>query len=116
MAMMSAAPAAANDVAFQLSLQVPVTCAIEDVQSLDSELGILEVEANCNAESFQLVMGGDLGEMVPESVTVSNGVATELGGGLIAVHARRPGTFVFQLDYGDSLASVTSGSAYIQAI
>ena len=108
-------PASANQLAVELSLHVPVTCSIQNVSALDYDRGVVQIDASCNAEFFRLVIGGDLGNLAPHTVSAINGDVIQSEGNVITVRARQPGTLSFHLDYDHNLDSVTSASAYIQS-
>ena len=115
MSTLLAAPASAESVSFNLSLQVPVRCSVHEVKSLKPERGLVTVDASCNATDFALLMGGDLGRLPVRSVTVAN-AETSVRNNRIHVRPERPGRYVFVLDYGTSLRHIHSAPVNIQTL
>lgn len=107
---LTVAPAGANEMTFQLQATVPVMCSVTDIQAIDLENGQIEVGTMCNADSFRLVLGGDLTEL-PLRGAGASGASVSVMQDAIAVRPARPGVFRFRLDYGQDLTQIQSISA-----
>lgn len=103
----------ANQISFFLRAVVPVRCSVTDIVPDEIATGRVNVSAVCNADSFRLVMGGDLADMTPVGAA-TDGARIAISSNSVSVRPERPGAFTFQLDYGEDLDAAAFVNARIE--
>lgn len=103
----------ASEARFALRLNVPVVCAITDVQFDVLRPAEVVIDANCNAERFALQLGGNIGNL-PIQRAQSSGGSVAAGPDTAVVTARRPGMNRIVLQFDQNLRSVNGASFSIQ--
>lgn len=114
-AMFGAAPGHAAELQMHLSARVSTMCTVSDMRVVQTERGLMQIDASCNAASFKLVLGGDLTNLPIHSVSTAQGVVS-VRGNTVVVRPERPGRFTFDVHYGTDLGEVRSAHARIEAI
>lgn len=113
-AVASAAPSHAGDLRVNLSATVSTICTVTGMRAHDAEAGIVQVDASCNAATFQLVMGGELAALPIQSASTTD-AQVSVRGNTVVVRPQRPGHFTFDVRYGVDLAELRSAVARIEA-
>ena len=111
----TATPTQAGPASLNLSLHVPLQCAVTRVEMVDVDQGHLRLSANCNAASFGVFFGGALRDRTIKSATAPNANVTIRNSSMV-VTPDSPGTYTFDIRYETPITSLEPIQAEIRAL
>lgn len=92
----------AESATLNLSLNVPLSCAITSANMVDAQKGQVRLLLDCNAQAFNLQLSGDLAKQ-PIATASSPQAQITVSQNTLRVRTLRPGQTVIDIDYGSPL-------------